>query len=480
MERTTPPAGPGRRRAATRRRRLKRALLVFGTFLVVLALTTLWGWRHGFTRLPGPVAEVSLPEVVVVVDWDSSPPDSAWAAIREYAQTPEVARWNTDEEWFRPEFLMVVLGHSRGHSASNITEYFGERLGSKGGQIFDEFLQFTHRPPVRGLPERADCALRMLGLVPLVRAAAARTDPGNASQLEAVLRHLITGFAFHARLTPPAEFAGVFDERGMREVDATLGRTFRRLVLEGPALEPSAGRALLEDLRRVTNDVIPFETAYALRVQQARERRDANHRRITSGVGPALGLRAGLLWDDVLGLPHGLFLWWGGVEPRPGFFRNAHLRGMLGILADWGQEKLARERDFECIWRFRLSHLLASPWDPEPARPRLREDAWFNWLDRPAVWDSTGEMPSPATVLKELGEFLATVELCRLTLALRLYRDREGDWPDSLGQLVPDLLSGVPADPLSRGAVDYRREGTGWRLAAGYATGDGLSCTSSP
>ncbi|MCP5524442.1 MAG: hypothetical protein H7A46_23170 [Verrucomicrobiales bacterium] len=467
-------------RAARRRRRRKRALLLVGAFLALLMLGTVWGWRYGYTRLPEPVTEVRLPEVKAV-EWIHLPPGCAWEPVWRMAVQPGLKPWLEDSQ----ELLELLssawmrTGVLRGNVVAGLDKWMAD-----GGEIercFDGFLD-APRPPLPGeVPHSVEAVLRLLRLAPLARAMLACPTQTVPARPEEALSQLIRGFRFYARLTPPREFAGVFDERGPREVDATLGRTFRRVVINGPTLDPATGRALLGALIEVTNDVAPFEQVQAMRVRQARARRDADHQRVVTGLGRTLTLSASLFWHDTREMPQRIGRWWGGAEAGfPEFQGRRYLRGMLAALADWGQEKLAREQDFERIWQFRISQLQARPHDAELARLPLRPDGWFSWFDRPAVWESTGEVPFPETILNETGDFLATVEVCRLTLALRLYRDRAGDWPESLEQLVPDWLPGVPVDPFLRVPFGYRRDGGGWSLSAGSGTAFGLSCTSHP
>ena len=44
----------------------------------------------------------------------------------------------------------------------------------------------------------------------------------------------------------------------------------------------------------------------------------------------------------------------------------------------------------------------------------------------------------------------------RVAIALELYRRRDGSWPSSLGQLVPDLLPRIPPDRYDGAPLRYR------------------------
>lgn len=59
-----------------------------------------------------------------------------------------------------------------------------------------------------------------------------------------------------------------------------------------------------------------------------------------------------------------------------------------------------------------------------------------------------------------------------MALAVERYRLAHGHWPDSLDQLVPMLLSGIPKDPFDGKAIRYRRLGDGVAI---YSVGpDGI------
>lgn len=468
MSQAVQPAEPHLQRKARRRRRLKRALLALGAGVALATLLVLWGWRYGFTRLPEPLTEVRLPEVEVL-GWDALPPGCAWEPVHRLAAHADIGTWWQQSEGLRE--LTAASWIDEGAVSQERVQTLSTWLAARPSveTAFDALLA-AHRPPaVRGISESADRTLRLLGWVPLARAVVACPERGEAGRVEAALRHLITGLAWYARLTPPSDFAAVFDERGPREVDATLGRAFRRLVLYGPPLEPAAGRGLLEELRRVTNGVMPFEAAYALGVKRAREARDADRQALAADVRQALNWCVFSLRRDAVGVGTAVQRWFGGggFEWPTTFKGPGHLRRPLQALAVWVQEAVAREADFERIWQARQGRMLGMAAGREASGFAARPPEWLRRLDRPAVWNSTWYLPRPDAVLEELGGFLATVEACRLTLALRLHRDRKGDWPDSLEHLTPDILTAVPVDPLTGGPFGYRREGSGWRLTAG-------------
>jgi hypothetical protein len=61
-------------------------------------------------------------------------------------------------------------------------------------------------------------------------------------------------------------------------------------------------------------------------------------------------------------------------------------------------------------------------------------------------------------------------DLATVALALRIYREEHGTFPESLGQLVPGVLDAMPTDGFAENAsFHYRREGKGYVL---YSVGD--------
>ena len=63
-----------------------------------------------------------------------------------------------------------------------------------------------------------------------------------------------------------------------------------------------------------------------------------------------------------------------------------------------------------------------------------------------------------------------TFQGIRLMLALEIHRDRNGDFPDALEDIAPEILPALPIDPFARdGRFRYARTETGYRLwSVGY------------
>ena len=116
-------------------------------------------------------------------------------------------------------------------------------------------------------------------------------------------------------------------------------------------------------------------------------------------------------------------------------------------------------------------------WVPGNPSPR---PWWRRVLDRPAVWRSLESLPDPYTLEQGQRFWLEYLESCRLTLALRLFRDASGSWPDRLDELAPGILTVVPTDPVTRAPFRYVRDGAAVAPAGSGRRGagrgrDGLS-----
>jgi hypothetical protein len=105
------------------------------------------------------------------------------------------------------------------------------------------------------------------------------------------------------------------------------------------------------------------------------------------------------------------------------------------------------------------------------ANSLLDRPSWYELVDRPLVWDVPQTAGSLQGCLDRLRWRQVSLEACRLTLALRLYRETYGTWPQTLAQLAPEILPKVPADPFSGKPFLYR-VGTHEYMLASVGMGD--------
>ncbi|MFA7231623.1 MAG: hypothetical protein WC071_10170, partial [Victivallaceae bacterium] len=59
----------------------------------------------------------------------------------------------------------------------------------------------------------------------------------------------------------------------------------------------------------------------------------------------------------------------------------------------------------------------------------------------------------------------AQFESCKLCLALKIYHIKYGKFPDSLQQLVPEILPDIPVDPETGKDYKYQSEINGFQLS---------------
>jgi len=90
------------------------------------------------------------------------------------------------------------------------------------------------------------------------------------------------------------------------------------------------------------------------------------------------------------------------------------------------------------------------------ARDRqLKERPWYAFLSKMMISDSESAFMKEAMIE-------AIMLTSRAGLACRLYRSRNGSYPETLDALVPGILAEVPIDPFTGKPLVYRREGEGF------------------
>jgi hypothetical protein len=304
----------------------------------------------------------------------------------------------------------------------------------------------------------------LLSHYPLVAAASSESEGRWTDAFHA----LTDGWRFQARLTPPEEFAALFDERGADQLNALIARPWRRLALTGPSLPEPAVRRLLEDLAGVTNTLGSLEASYLRRVALDATAGAAECQPNWARVRTAFRVAGLRLRQEFGSLTAGLLeRLLGGRRPAP--LKAEGIRHLGRPLSEWlvaVQRTVARPEDFECVREARLSHALAELRPTQAAFVAWpRHDHWSSWrraLDRPAVWNSVRSLPEPAALRESRAHWLVLLESCRLTLALRAYHDQHGRWPVDWNDLVPAILPAVPLDPFSGEPFGYEQTGDSW------------------
>jgi hypothetical protein len=112
------------------------------------------------------------------------------------------------------------------------------------------------------------------------------------------------------------------------------------------------------------------------------------------------------------------------------------------------------------------------PIDAEIEAAQERVQSTASALSR--TWTSTARGELAADVLQSVLTFgfehYAIIEdinrinraLTRTIIALAIYRDKNGEYPDSLDDLAPDVLAIAPVDPVYGGPLGYRRTDDGF------------------
>ena len=58
----------------------------------------------------------------------------------------------------------------------------------------------------------------------------------------------------------------------------------------------------------------------------------------------------------------------------------------------------------------------------------------------------------------------AIIDICRVGLALKFYKAKNGDYPQNLIKLVPEFLKEIPIDPFSGESLKYSTYGNIFKL----------------
>jgi hypothetical protein len=284
--------------------------------------------------------------------------------------------------------------------------------------------------------------------------------------------HLLEGWQLSARAAA---------RRGVEQGSfGALARCWRRLALTGPPLAAGEAQRLLNALAGATNLLPALAVAYAQRAVPNRaaepifglEEADWDglgeaFKEGLSEIGREAGERAERLADRLLGKQV-------SDDWQPEGLGNLALpfKALLMVC----QQTVAREGDFRQLQTAYFSQVLA-----RLRQGKLREADEFDaalrashpgsglqsFFDRPAVWRLLGAFQSPSVALDNLIRWRCSLETCRLTLALRVYRDRRGAWPERLEDLVPELLPALPVEPCSGQPFRYRKKGDTWLIRAG-------------
>ena len=101
---------------------------------------------------------------------------------------------------------------------------------------------------------------------------------------------------------------------------------------------------------------------------------------------------------------------------------------------------------------------------------------YFAIRDRANKWDkkiahgrfkyiiSARLLPALSRILQQQANNNANLDSCKLALALKIYREKHGNYPDSLTSLAPEIIPEIPVDPFTGKDYIYRREDKGFMV----------------
>lgn len=452
---------------------VRRSALAVAMLLALLVAFSFYGWRYGFAPLPEPVTggELRLPPPRSESELT---PGNYWYWVREISRTVTVYSRG----------VVLSDAYLRDWAETGATPAFTNRLARTswgraetaawfGGQpslpeCYRAALATTDAQPVNWMGAEARAVLdaqRRLLQYPGWLA----SESEQSGRTHEALGHLLDGWRLLTQgpSTQPPVYALL----------AVCCKAWRRLALEGPGLTEEEGRRSLGELGGLVDRLPALELAFA-RAAEARQGRPEeladlrqNARVWVADFRTAFAKMTGEMVRFLRWLLERLM---GGADPpAPIELRGVrHLAEPAGELSQYLQIRAARRQDFERVRDAYFSQVLSAlrRGDLELAERRataLQQHgftrSWFSrTFDRPAVWSSLADYPKLGTLIESDQLMRACLESCRLTLALRLFRDRRGHWPDRIEELVPDVLAAVPIDPYTRKPFLYERDGDDW------------------
>ena len=73
-------------------------------------------------------------------------------------------------------------------------------------------------------------------------------------------------------------------------------------------------------------------------------------------------------------------------------------------------------------------------------------------------------LPNLDKLCERIAAHEAQVEICRVGLGLKLFKQKNGAYPDTLDKLAPEFLDTIPVDPFTGKALIYRKADAGFIL----------------
>lgn len=73
-------------------------------------------------------------------------------------------------------------------------------------------------------------------------------------------------------------------------------------------------------------------------------------------------------------------------------------------------------------------------------------------------------LPNLDSIVARKAELDAAIEVARVGLGLKLFKQKSGAYPDMLDKLAPEFIENIPVDPCTGKALIYRKDGEGFIL----------------
>ena len=92
-------------------------------------------------------------------------------------------------------------------------------------------------------------------------------------------------------------------------------------------------------------------------------------------------------------------------------------------------------------------------------RLELRKKHFIPLLSRACCWGTTASRKKSADIETE-------INAAKLTLALHIYKNKHGQFPEKLDELSPEILKKIPCDPFNGKPLEYKKEGNYFTLSS--------------
>lgn len=441
--------------------RWAKRIFLGGALLGLLAAAVLFfGWRYGFTRLPVPVPGWQFKPVTLLA-WEAVGPDNFWYWPYQLGQT-RLANSAGYRSLSEANELWCLLGSDAVKDRDRITAWLNEH------QLIAGMRAVALSRTNRALPERAaflDSGCRLIIDFSLWQAAEAERAGRPAEAFGELLR------------------AWRFEPYGNWSPQQwQIAAAWRRLALTGPAIDRATARRLMDELTGIAASLPSPDWAVrqsiGSRFASEWPRAETPDPPVWRNVSAEFRYELEALWHELPALPDSIFKVFSDSSERESF----RFHGLSRLLRPFGavldvavqratrREDLLRMRDAcfgQALSRLKLGDTEAAlAWVRELDAAVQGKPVVLRFLDRPVVWEEGRSVIEVEIAIRRLRTIQANLEVCRLTLALRLYLDEHGVWPAQLADLVPDYLPALPADPFGAPSFAYECTTNRWGLWA--------------